>query len=162
MRGAAGPGTDPWCDPTPPPPPASTGHLPEGRLGTPPPQRAHLHIHARRYLPLVGALTRPGGRQQSGRLSDNLRGVPSRASEVRAHWPWVTTVGASRDPTQPNQPPPKGPRAQNEDDRSHGAGPSSRTSLRCGHTRVCGAGEGGWWTLFNALCQLECRLYGFV
>ena len=53
-----------------PPPPASTGHLAEGRLGTPPPppQRAHLHIQARRYLPLVGALTRYGGRQQSGRL----------------------------------------------------------------------------------------------
>ena len=35
---------------------------------------------------------------------DNQRGVPSRASEVRAHWPWVTTFGASRDPTQPNPP----------------------------------------------------------
>ena len=37
---------------------------------------------------------------------DNQRGVPSRASEVRAHWPWVTSFGASRDPTQPNPPPP--------------------------------------------------------
>ena len=35
---------------------------------------------------------------------DNQMGVPSRAGEVRAHWPWVTTFGASRDPTQPNPP----------------------------------------------------------
>ena len=35
---------------------------------------------------------------------DNQRGVPSRAGEVRAHWPWVTTFGASRDPTQPKPP----------------------------------------------------------
>ena len=36
---------------------------------------------------------------------DNQRGVPKRAGEVRAHWPWVTAFGASRDPTQPNPPP---------------------------------------------------------
>ena len=35
---------------------------------------------------------------------DNQRGVPSRAGEVRAHWPWVTTFGASRDRTQPTPP----------------------------------------------------------
>ena len=34
---------------------------------------------------------------------DNQRGIPSRAGEVRAHLPWVTAFGASRDP--PRQPP---------------------------------------------------------
>ena len=33
-----------------------------------PPRHARLHIQARRYLPLVSALTRYGDRQQSGRL----------------------------------------------------------------------------------------------
>ena len=80
--------------------------------GTPPPScpprgmRAYTYRHGgislssapRRGTGIVSSLDGCETRQPGG--------VPSRAGEVRAHWPWVTTFGASRDPTQPNPTPP--------------------------------------------------------
>ena len=98
-RGADGPGTDPWCDPTsPPPPPPCQASPPRGT-------RAYTYRHG--GISLSSAPCRGTGVVSSldGCETRQPRGVPSRAGEVRAHWPWVTTFGASRDPTQPNQPP---------------------------------------------------------
>ena len=104
VRGAAGLGLDPWCDPTPPPP--SRQHRAPGRGQTwhaPPAAHAPTHTGtavspSRQRLDEV----RGSSAVWTAVRPHNQRGVPSRASEVRAHWPWVTTFGASRDPTQPN------------------------------------------------------------
>ena len=79
------------CLECPPPPkdPSARGHT--GTATSP----SHQRLGGVRGSSAVWTAVRP----------DNQRGVPSRAGEVRAHWPWVTTFGASRDPTQPNNPP---------------------------------------------------------
>ena len=103
MRGAAGPGTDPWCDTTPPPPLPAQGTWPRADWARPPAARAPTHTGtavspSRQRLDEV-----PGSSAVwTAVRPDNQKGLPSRASEVRAHLPWVTTFGASRDPTQPN------------------------------------------------------------
>ena len=108
VRGAAGPGTNPWCDPTPPPPPLpAQGTWPRADWARPLAARAPTHTGmavspSRQRLDEV----RGSSAVWTAVRPNNQRGVPSRASEVWAHWPWVTTFGASRDPTQPNQPPP--------------------------------------------------------
>ena len=76
---------------TPPPAdPSARGHT--GTAASP----SHQRLGGVRGSSAVWTAVRP----------DNQRGVPSRDGEVRAHWPWVTTFGASRDLTQPNPTPP--------------------------------------------------------
>jgi hypothetical protein len=81
---------------TPPPAdPSARGHT--GTAASP----SHQRLGGVRGSSAVWTAVRP----------DNQRGVPSRAGEVRAHWPWVTAFGASRDPNQ-TKPSPSLPRLQ--------------------------------------------------
>ena len=93
----------------PPPPLPAQGTWPRADRARPPAARAPTHTGtavspSRQRLDEV----RGSSAVWTAVRPDNQRGVPSRASEVRAHWPWVTTFGASRDPTQPTRPPPWG------------------------------------------------------